>query len=52
MLLRRQGGSWEGQFGSIQSGDGFSLAECGNFSLAGLLLGKEKFFLSPLGFLK
>lgn len=27
---------------------GFSLAECGDLSLAGLLLGQEKTFLLPL----
>ena len=29
----------------VQGGGGFSLAERGGFSLAGLLLGKEKIFL-------
>lgn len=33
----------------VQGGDGFSLAECGSLSLAGLLLGEEKIFLSPTG---
>lgn len=31
----------------VQDGDGFSLAECGRLSLAGLLLGEERIFLPP-----
>ena len=41
--------SWEGPFPRIQSGNGFSLAECVDFSLAEMLLGKEKIFLLPAG---
>lgn len=36
----------------FQSGNSFSLAEAGSFSLAGLLLGKEKTFLLSTGLCK
>lgn len=42
-------GSYEQKFiGGGRGGGGFSLAECVEFSLAEMLLGKEKSFLLPI----
>ena len=54
LFYREKGGSWgvsyERKFiRGDQGGSGFSLAECVDFSLAEMLLGKEKIFLLPAG---
>ena len=52
LLLWREGGSREGFFQKVQGGDGLSFTKCGSFSLAELLLYKEKFFFPPSGICK